>query len=606
MAGIPLNPDLPLAWRRPGTYLAINLNNPGSGPAQRLLLLGEHDSAAQRPAQSLYRANSEQDVINGSGANSVLRMLYNAAIAQVGGGVMETWIANIDEYSSGTAAVYKFKIILTGSNPTASGYINWSLCGRTASAAFSASDTATTIGASLASAASLAFAALPIASVSSSSGIITMTLKTKAAWGEDLASQFYVSPGLGVAVGGSYVFATNASGAGSATITNGRNVYSFALSGGETPTQIVAGLAALLVGDIALAGAASTGTLTITYNNDWPVRHVTAKIVASTGTTIDVNGAGAVAAGTDAPNGTLGVGSPTTALATMLGVIDGQSLVFREWCGPWSDSTTVGTINAQIETEGGGLQCRGQRLNFGSTASLATAGAIPAATTPTLTSTTRGAVLAWLGYESGNAAFEYAARIAAAKAANTYPQKNFNGLQLKSSTSAPLIGPPPSGRSSGADINSAINSYFMAPVVWNDTLGRAVVEHSRTTSNSSDRALHKWSLYAQLDAQREYIIQKFNARFVQPDGTGVSLMPAGVPFSQGIVTLDDFKDCLYEATTEMERAGYYYGADANKAGITDAQSQADPGRINMVYTATALVDVDIVSIVANRSSSVAA
>ena len=309
-------------------------------------------------------------------------------------------------------------------------------------------------------------------------------------------------------------------------------------------------------------------------------------------------------AGTTAPNGTIGVGAPTTSLAAMNVVLDGQSLVFREFVCPWADATSVGTINTQIEAEGGGLQCRGQRLSFASTSSLATAGAIPAATSPTLTSTTRGAVLGWVAYEAANAAFEYAARIGAAKAANSFPQKNFNGLQLKGSTAAPLLGPPPSGRSPGTDINSAINTYFMAPIVWNDTLGRAVVEHSRTTSNSADRALHKWSLFAQLDAQRDYIILKFNGAFTQPDGTGVSLMPIGIPFSQGIVTLDDYKDCMYSATVEMERAGYYYGADANKAGITDAQSGSDPGRINMVYTATAMVDVDIVSIVANRVSSI--
>ena len=142
----------------------------------------------------------------------------------------------------------------------------------------------------------------------------------------------------------------------------------------------------------------------------------------------------------------------------------------------------------------------------------------------------------------------------------------------------------------------------MAPIVWDDNLGRPKIEHARTTSNSADRALHKWSLFLQLDAQRDYIIQKFGQRFVANDGTGVNLMPVGTPFSEAIVTLDDFKDCLFEATLEMERFGYYYGAEANRKGITAEQSGSDSGRINMVYTATALPDVDQISVVANRGS----
>lgn len=607
------NPDLPLSWRRPNTYLAINLNNPGAGAGKRLILFAERTSSGQRPAQSIYRANSEQDVMNGSGVDSVARMLYNAAVAQVGSGTVETWIANVDEFSAGAAAVYTLKPILSAANPTGTGFINWSLCGRTISAAFSAADTATTIAANLATAASGTsgggsvvagggFYGLPVASVSASSGVITMTLKTKAAWGEDMPSTFYVSPGLGVAMGGTYVYTTNATGAGSATITVGRTVYTLALSGGETPTQIADGLAAVLIGDGPLAATAATGTLTITYNNDWPIRHVTGKIVTSTGTTINPNGGGAIAAGTNAPNGTIGTGAPTAALTTILGVIDAQALAFKEWVAPWNDSTTLGTINSQIETEGGGLQCRGQRLNAASNASLATAGAIPAATSPALTATTRGAVLAWLAFESGNAAFEIAARIAAAKVGSDRPQQNFNGLVLKRSTAAPIAGPPLSGRSSGSDINSAIQTYCMAPVVWSDALGVPIVEHSRTTSNSSDRALHKWSLFAQLDAQRDKIIQDMNAKMRQPDGTGVNLMPVGTPFSEGIVTLEDFEDVIYEATVEMERAGYYYGADANKAGIDAQQNGSDPGRVDMQYVATALPDIDIVSIMANRAA----
>lgn len=598
---IATNPDLPRSWRRPGTYVYYNLNNPGSAPGKRLLLLGERVTGAQRPANALYKANSEQDVIDSAGVNSVLRMLYQAAIAQVGGGTCEVWVGQVDEQSAGTAAIVEH--VVSGS-PTGSGMINWSLCGRVASVGFTSTDTPTTIAAALAAQATVAFAGLPIASVVASAGKLTVTVKSKAAWGEDLASTWYVTPGKGINLGpGDYVFVTNATGAGTARVSAGRTSYNFTLAGGETPTAIVAGLAALVIGDGPLSASASTGTLSLFYNNDWPQRHITAKILTSTGTTINVNARGAVAAGTDSPNGVVGLGSPT--MTTLLASIDAQPHTFKGWVGPWNDVATVGLIDQQIETEGGGLQQRNQTLNIASTAALATAGAIPTGTSPALTASVRCA-LAWPAYECGNAGFELAARIAAARVVNGRPNRNFNGLRLKPSLAAPLVGAPLAGRSPGSDINSAINDYCMAPVVWSDAAGLPVLEHSRTTSNSADRALHKWSLIHQLDAQRELIGLRFKLRFTSPDGTGVSLMVAGVPFSEGIVTLTDFDDCLYECTVEAERAGYYDGADALKSGIISAQDPADPQRINVMYTASVLVDVDVIGIVGNRGTASAA
>jgi len=599
MPGIATNPDLPLSWRRPGTYLYFNLNNPGGAPGKRLLLLGERTSSGQRPTGALYRANSEQDVINGAGSASVLRMLFNTAITQVGGGVADIWIGQVDEYSSGAAATFTFKVIAT---PTGTGFVNWGLCGRTASTGFSSSDTATTIAANLVASAQLAFAGLPIASIAANSGTITLTLATKAAWGEDMPSVFYVSPGLGVSMAVQLALATNATGAGTMTLVSGRYSYTANVANADTPTTIAHAMALAITGDGPFIATDSAGTLTLTIQNGWPIRHVVGTIVTSTGTTIAVNGGSPIAAGTGASNGVIGTGSPTTTLTTLLNSIDAQPASFREWCGPWSDATTLGSIDSVMEDEGGGMKCKNQRLTTASNAALATAGAIPGATTPALTASVRCGLL-WPAYECGNAAFELSARVAAALAASDKPRQNWNGLKLKSSPTCPLVGPPASGRSTASDINSAINVYYMAPVVWDDSLGAPKIEHSRTTSNSADRALHKWSLIRQLDAQREYIIQKFGQRFTLPDGTGVSLMPAGVPFSEGIVTLSDFEDATFEATVEMEKLGFYWGAEQNKAGIDAEQSAGDPNRINLQYTATALVDVDIVSVVANRAGA---
>ena len=599
---IQTNPDLPLSWRRPGTYISINLNNPGSAPGVRLLLMGEQDSSAQRAANSLYRANAESDVVGGAGANSVLRAMYNSVITQVGAGTCEVWIGQTAENGAGTAATHQHKIIGT---PTGSGMITWLFCGKSASVGFASTDTPTTIGTALAAAATAAFNTLPVTSVASVAGLITMTLKQKAAWGEDMPSQFYVTPGKGVSIGHDFVFTSNAVGAGTAQITVGRNTFSFVLAGGETPTQIAAGLAALIVGDGPLAIPAATpvaGDLTVIYQNDYPIHRVAGKIITSTGTTITVNTLAPVAAGTNAPAGISGSGVPS--VTTLVANIDAQGVAFKAWAPVWNDAATLGALDSTLENEGGGGggQQRGQTLNAGSTDALATAGAIPPATSPALTASVRGRLF-WVAMEAANPAWQFTARIAASQAVNGRPNRNFNGLILKSSSADPLIGPSSAASiSPPSDINSAINTYFMAPVVWNPQLGSFIVEHARTTSNSQDRRLHKWSLIHQLDAQRDYIRTAINAAMTTADGTGVSLMISGNPFSEGIVTLADFEDIVYRCTVEMEKLGFYDGADALKSGIKAVPNQSDPGRIDIIYTASALVDVDQVSMVANRGS----
>lgn len=593
MPNLARNPDLSLAWRRPGTYIYINLNNPGAASGPKVLLLAERRSTGLLTANALYRANSEQDVIDNSGRGSAAHFGYQSLVAQVDPGNLEVWVGHVAEATGGAQATWPFVIAGTA---TGSGQVILRVCGRPVSVGFVSGDTGTTIAAALEVQLDT-LTDLPI-TWGVSSGTVTGTFVHKALWAEEMGFQCYVTPGKGISIGpGDAAYATNASGAGSATLRCGRTTYTASVSNLDTPTIIAAAVAAAVeASDGPLSATANSGTLTVTFRNNRTVRRVIAKIVTSTGTTINWNGTGAIAAGTDAPAGVIGVGSPT--LTTLLTTISAQG-AFREWACPWNDATTLGTIDTQIETEagGGGGQQKGQRLKFGHVAALATAGAVPAATTPALTASVRCGLL-WPAFEPPNAGFEYACRIAAACGANDRPAKNFNGLVLKSTTRAPLVAPDLVERSASSDINSAINAYFMAPIVWNDELGRPVVEHSRTTSNSSDRALHKWSLIAQLDEQRDRTRLRMNERF-----QGTSLMLTGEPFSAEIVTLDDIEDAMFELTAEWERLGFYDGSDAYRDGIVAEQDDSDPGRINLKYTATALVDLDIISIVANRQAA---
>ncbi len=589
-----LNPDLPLSWRRPGTYVYLNLNSPGGGGdiAHRLLILGERLASGQRPADAIYRVNSQQDVDDGSGRGSTAARAYAAAMSQVGPGALDVFVGHVAE-PAGAAATYPVKI--TGP-ATASGYIKASICGYAASVAFAKDDSAATIAQALK--AELDKLADAPVTFGIATDTITATYRHKGAIGEDMPMRFYVTPGKGVSVGpGSVVFANAAIGAGSVELSDGTSSVSVVLAGGETAGQVATLLAAALVaGDTPLSGvvdAQNTSQVNLSFassDDGRDQRRVTVQVIGSTGLTVAANGG---IAGASASFGTPGTGAPT--LTNLLTAIAAQS-GFGVWVSPWTDTTTLGTLADHIEGQANGLIQKNQRLHACAVTSLATAGAIPTGTTPTLSSSTRYAVH-WQP-DAAQQGYELAARTAAARAANDYPGKNWDGFLLKTNGTVPLLAPATAARADASDINSAINSYYLSPIRFDDASGRNVIELGRTTSSSSDRTLHDWSCIDQLDYQRAAIVERMTTRF-----GGLSYKRVGAPATPNTVEPASIEEEMYLLTREWESQDLFDGADALKPGIKATPNNSDPSRIDLVYTASVVVPIHQISVVANRGSA---
>lgn len=591
MSIVPMNPDLPSSWRRPGTFVFLQFNSPGSGIgdiSHRLLILGERLSSGQKPADALYPVNSQQDVDDGSGRGSTAARAYAAAISQIGPGVVDTFIGHVAEPSAGVAATYPVKVTGPATGP---GYLKAAICGYAASVGFVKDDTGTTIAQAL-KAELDKLLDVPV-TFGISTDTITATYRHKGAVGEDLPMRFYVTPGRGVNLGpGDILFAGTAVGAGTAAISDGNATVNVSIADGDSAALVAAhAIAALNASDSPLTGyMGGVATLRAFFANNRDQRRVTVSILTSTGLTVAANGG---VAGAIATCGTPGAGAPSlTSLLTAIGAQAG----FGVWVSPWTDTDTLGVLASHIEGQADGLRQKNQRLHACSTLALAAAGAIPIGTAPTLSSSTRYAVH-WQP-DAAQQGYELAARTAAARAANDYPGKNWDGFPLKTNGTVPLLAPATAARADSSDINAAINTYLMSPIRFDDALGRNVIELGRTTSGSSDRTLHDWSCIDQLDWQRAQVVERMTSRF-----GGLSYKRVGTPATPNTVEPASIEEEMYLLTREWEALDLFDGAEALKPGIKAAPNPSDPGRIDLVYTASVVVPIHQISVVANRGSA---
>jgi phage tail sheath gpL-like len=585
----PRNPDLPRSWRRAGTYIYFSLAG-GAGAtdiSRRLLILGERSASGQRPPDALYPVTSEQDVIDGSGRGSTPHREYLAAMSQVGEGIVETYVGHVNEPSAGTAATYPFK--LTGP-ATSGGYVQASICGLQAAASFVSGDSAATVAAALK--AELDKLVNAPCTFTISTDTITATFRHKGAHGEDMPARFYVTPGSGIRVGpGDILYANAASGAGTSQIQVGSATISAAIANSDSAATIATATnTAINSADFPLTSSVNSGTLSLYFANNQDVRRVTARILTSTGTTVAANGGSAAATATC---GTAGAGAPS--LTALLSTIEKQA-GFGSWVAPWTDLTTLGGQAQHIELEGNGLRQKGQKLHVCLVTSLASAGAVPAGTSPTLTSSTRY-VAGWQ-LDSAQQGYELAARMAAARAANDYAGKNWRGFQFRTNARVPLLAP--SARASSPDINSALNTYALCPIYYDDALGRNVLDWGRTTSTSDDRALHYWSTIDQLDYQRSSAIGRMNDRFGE-----ASFKRTGLPATPNTIDAQSIEEEMYLLTRTWEAEDVFDGAEALRPGIKAAQDSSDPAVINLTYTASVVIPVIQIGVVANYGSATA-
>lgn len=591
------NPNLSSGQVVPGFYGYVDYNTQGSGPApdNRVLLWGYVTSVAQRTPNQPFSPASQQEADDGCGRGSDLANIYAACVAQPETQGAEVWVMPISEPVGGVASTYKLTVfITTGSNPAKPGTLQvWINSVLAAQVGFTTTDTATTIGAALATALTAA-KDLPIATAVNSAGVVTITYIHKGTTGEDFPIRSNIQPAAtNVQLSpGQALFATNATGAGTVTTTIGTLTVSTALAGGETPSAIATKVAASFTADTypvtAVTDVGTPAQVDFYFNNNRDVRRMSMAIVTTTGTTVNLgsgatNGAGSAASITY--NGTQGTGAPvlTSALANL-----GAHESYRSWAEPWLDTATIGAIATSLELASNG-SITGQKLQHltfcDAGDAMTVAGAIPVGTSPDLTQAAPHYAELWAP-DAAVPGVYLAARAAGARAALWLdtPQKNWNGFRFQASTRSPLLLPPL--KPSLDTQNTALRTYALAPVVKGRS-GLMELVKGRTTSLAADKRLWAWSAESQAAFHVFDLKGRYAASF-----SGGSILRYSTPKAPGLFDSNSIESETRKALRAWEAAGNYDGADLLAPAVVATPDPNNPFRFNTQYPESPVVDLD--------------
>lgn len=584
MPNLSTNPDLSLGMVRPGVYVAVNLNAPGGGVddiSKRILVLAYKQSAGIAPLNKPFLCVSDTDAINGCGQQSDARRGFARAVMQVGAGNIDVWVLPVAEPSGGAASTYLLAFAGTATGP---GVVSVMITGqRMLSVPFSTGDLSTAIAANVNTAIANMVDAPITAGVSSST--VTLTYIHKGAVGEDCPIRAKVTNGVGITVSpGSLTYATNVTGAGSATVTICGTTIVVAIADSDTPTQVATKVAAAInAADYPVTATSALGVVTLFYAPDRDLRRITAGIVTSTGVTVT------------AAVGATGSGLPTlTTALTNLGSLSG----FAQWIHPFvgtqasPDTTTPGTIQTYVEGKADGISQQEQRVHFGAPWPSSALGTIPVGTSPALTASPRACAI-W-AQDSGNQVFELCAQLGAMRAANDYPPQNWDGEPLKSSVQWPIVLPAQSSRPDGGTINAAMRSYYLTPLRVDESTNTLVIEKATTTSNSSYAPLRDWATIDQIAFWRRSLAQRLYQRFNQ-----ASAKQIGTPRTPRTITAQAVADEAYLLALEWEAQDLYDGAEAFKKGFQSKFNATNPTRIDLVFPMSPVINVHQIGAVGN-------
>ena len=589
----------------PGFFSSVDYNTKGGGsaPTKRCLVWGTIKSTAQRTPNLPFLPDSQQDADDGCGRGSALANYYAAAVSQPEAQGAEVWLMPIAENSAGVASVYKIKVFVSSTNPSKPGTATvWFGSIKAAEVGFTTTDTASTIASALNTALN-ANLDLPIGTCTVSTDTVTIPYVTKGTEGEDFPVRVNISPnGSGVAFSpGQALFATNSVGAGSVKFQFGALSVSATLAGSETAAAIATLAAAAFNADSYPLYAAVDGTTAAQCNlffaNDKDVRRISAAVITSTGTTVNLGSgatSGAGSASSLSYNGTQGTGAPS--LTGALGNLANLD-PFRSWASPWTDATTLGAQATNIESASDGSISgqKQQTLTVCHYADSATVGAIPTACTPNLTTTAPH--YAFLRCPDAPVpGMEIAARVAAARAAFWLdtPQFNWNGFAVKGNERKPILLPPT--KPSLTAQNTDLRTYALAPVIKGPS-GYLEIVKGRTTSLATDKRLWAWSTEAQAAYHAVDLALFFQSRF-----QGGSIVRYSDPKAPGLFDAQSFKSATQERMRFWELNGNYDGADLLADEVKAVADVSNPFRINVDFPESPVLDLDQVVIASHFSS----
>lgn len=595
---VPVNPDLPSSVLIPGFYFRINLAGGGGGlnsPITRLLLIGNKLASGTAAQDTVVQVTNQTDANTFFGRGSDLARLYAAASSQINPGACDIFCLPIVEPSSGTAATHLINI---AGPATSAGSISATICGYTATAAIANADTATTIAANL-NTAIQAIKDIPCTSTAVS-GAITLTYPHKGLVGNDFPLMVNINGASGVTASpGTIGFSGTASGAGSVALYVGGTTITGSVSNADTANTIAATLnTAINAGGYPVTSSVNTSTVTLFYVNDRVVHRINAGVLTSTGITTTVT------------CGTFGAGSPT--LTNALTNLQAQAQ-YPVWCTSFNDngatnvvlgtagansfhgasggggSSSLAALKTHIATYADGYNQKGQNLIWGSTEALAISGAYQTNTGWNTTSDAgegRGAQL-WQ-VDSPQQAYELAARAAAYRISQSYKPKNYSGTVLQTKGTVPLLGPHRAVRSGPADQNAALLTYYMTPVVYDDTSNTHKIVRGRTTSPNPDQRLWAWGTIDTLDYVR-YDLSGFLSTLFSGKSFKASGQPPRTP---NTITTRSIADAVAERYRTYDGIDFIDDVDNLVKSLTAAQDAIVVNRVNVFAPIRIPVELD--------------
>ena len=571
--------DLSLGVVMPGVYVQLDLNAPGpSAGDHKALLLGYKTSAGAKPSNTPYLPTGQTDVEAATGPNSMLANGYAHAVAEGGAGA-EVWVLPLDAPSAGTASTYN--LIFAGTATTPGSIDIWIGSHQLPTLGIQVGDTGTVLSA----ASKLNFDQMTklYVTCTDSTGTNTLTVVHKGLAGEDVPIRIVQNGGAGVTVSpGDVVFSGSNSKAepGGMTLTVGAISITADTTGTDTAAQAGTLLvAAINAGDYPVRAADNTpadGTVHLYFANGHDVRRYAISFTNVTGLSAAVTSQGTVGAG---------VPSLTAALSTLA-----SSPEFADWALDAVDAATLGAAQTFIETSANGLTMKGQKLHAASGLDLTTVGAIPLATSPTLTSTPR-AVLGWSQCLSIRG-FELACRMAGARAANSNPAKNWNGYKFSSTDLAPFLLTPLADRATFPQNNMALRTYALCAVMADPASGQMVIVKGRTTSMTDYRPSWSWSCIDQMDYWRIDLVADLKDTF-----PAVSMLRYSTPKSAGLIDNQSVVDRINYNMRKWESLGLYDGAAKFAPLVAAAINPININRIDGNFPMSPVLDLDQIAVV---------
>ena len=416
--------------------------------------------------------------------------------------------------------------------------------------------------------------------------VITLTGRHTAQTSRDIPVMMALSvTTMGITLSpGTFTVANNAAATpGVHSLLATTQTVTYAPAATDTPTVTATGFTAAINSATAYPiSAASSGAVVTLYLRNSRVWNRPAVTTTDTSQTLTL------------ATGVLGSGLPN--LTNSLNEISKLN-AFRIWVTDLTDSTSLSTLYSYIEQQANGRVQKGQEIVFCDTQRLTTAGAIPTSTTPQLTTSPRY-FLNWCA-ASPQQGYELASRIAAIITSEDYLPFNYMTAELRTTPNVPLLLQDPAVRPTDLDVNAAITTYFMTPLVV-DSQGRFTISTGRTTVKPSaqiDARFVYWGLILTLDYFRDDL-----GAFLFERIKGKSIKLYSEPNTSNVITVDGIKGLIISRMFTWENLDLLDGADQLKNLVVVSGDPVVPSRVNATLPLRVPVPIEQIGTFAQQVS----